>query len=218
MTGNAFINRLTAQMSVAHECFFSHLTMTTKTNLRPHLLLTLSVAIAASLCIGSMQHVPYNPFPTTSMGIMAGKTIPQPARVIRMAFTKSVPLMAGKTKSLTLEFQKQSMFRLMGTMTGRALTLGIGGMGILILLLQRCMTGKACAFQPMPQQPPASRSMWLMAGKTFTPPHRLMHQVLCKFFLRILMAFITELRALLIQQALEMRHMGIMAAAAFSLL
>ena len=177
-----------------------------------------SVAECTTLRVGLMQDVADQAPPFTAMRIMTGKALLGLYRKISMAGLYLLGGMATGAEIGDRFSQQMIVFGIVRIMTGRALALGIGPMGYLILRLQILMAGKTYTGAGFPdQQALDSGGMRLMTHKTLPAMDRSVNDALLKIFFLPVMTTITQICRLCGEQFVKPGHMRIMAVGAIPL-
>jgi len=169
------------------------------------------MAILAPFSIGLVQDIPDQVLTVAAMRIMTGAAGAKFGREIRMFLLYRSQCMTTQAKRLNFLCQKIGIWCLMGLMTGVALSLGIGCMGIFELLWQPGVAGEADFRRAVVEQPGLVRGVRIMATQTFALLNRFMYHPLALFFGRFSMAGIAQVFYLLLEQTFELGNMGTVA-------
>lgn len=194
-----------------------HSCVTPQTGIASVFLLGAMAGIAFFLGKRLMQMVPDKPLARASMGIMTGKTPAQFAWEPTVPSTALRLLMTGQAQGIGFHLKKLTVFCLMGLMTDRTLSLGKRLMAHGLGFCQFLMADKTCFSQALPEQTVMPGSVGGMAAKAFPVADRLVHHPLGKLCFRTLVARVTKLRALALQQSGIFRHMRVMTISALAL-
>jgi hypothetical protein len=197
-------------MTVACHHSLSNFIMTSKTG-RHGNIFPLLVAVLTALAVRFMKNVPDQSRPTAAMGAVTGKTGLDFHRISGMRISYSLFRMTGTAQIAGIAFTKQqSIVRIMGSMTGCALPLGVWFMGMGILLRKIVVTTETVICDSSPYQPPGVGLVRRMTGHTFPLTHRTMDSACRKLLGLFGMAAITEGGAVIIEQSLKSGDMRVM--------
>ena len=169
--------------------------------------------MALAAVSGGKRGVPnlaQQPLPVTTMRrmtVQAGHRIGIPPKVPDLQF---LSIRMTPQTQLRIRFLDQAgILRSVGSVTGRALALGVGGMGLGISLTTLGVTGKTTLGEILRQQPAVGRSVGRMTVHTAPPGYRIMKKgILAQGFFNIPMTGEAKSGFDILQKRLMFGHVG----------